>query len=308
MALALRGGVCYTSRMKYGAYRRLILLATVSLLAAAHALAAYVGTNNTVIPALPPRIVSNGFVFIDNEYIDAPYCISNHILTIFINGRVAECIPDPGPPMIVSELPAVPPSITTTTSLNDTTFNSFCAAVQMYFAEHYAGDFVGPIAQFYAGLPNVSTVIVQDADIGLLQIESKSGERELYGVGTVILQDDIDVLKDLNRTMNFLASTIEKGGASFFETYPGGAALFSGFGPGVAERELPAILLLRDKKQEITDPEARIQVQLDRMKQAGGDFLISSDANLLTNLVASPQLEQRIQEMILRAQEPEPEE
>jgi len=49
-------------------------------------------------------------------------------------------------------------------------------------------------------------------------------------------------------------------------------------------------------------------VQLDHMKQAGGDFLISSHAKLLTNLVASPQLEQRIQEMILRAQEDQPEE
>jgi hypothetical protein len=60
---------------------------------------------------------------------------------------------------------------------------------------------------------------------------------------------------------------------------------------------LPAILLLRDKKLEITDPQERIRVQLDRMKQAGGDFLRDTNP-ILTNLVASPQLEQRIQQLL----------
>jgi len=287
--------------MKYGAYRRFILLATVSLLAAAHALAAYVGTNNTVIPALPPLVTSNGFLFVDNEYVDAPYCISNHDCRIFINGKLVHEMIIPAPPLVVTNLPELPPGITSTTSLCDATFEDFRARAEVYHETLYPGpnECVPHIIAFYASLPNVSNAAPDPACPECIVIQMNNGEHIQQAVGISEPEEYFDAVEEMSSRMNLYFRRLDYGSIVLL-TMTSDFVLASD-----TETKLVPLLLLRDKKEAVADPQERIQLQIERGKQAGAHFFEDVNPNLLTNLVASPQLEQRIQELLAKEQVPE---
>lgn len=116
-------------------------------------------TTGTVFTASQP--ISNGFVFVEGQYVEAPYVVSRKNLEIYINDRL---IADYAPlvkevPKPEKERPVVPSDITAQSTPYDKNVVNYVVRMQTYLSSHYKRDEIADeMEKMYRGLPYVKSV------------------------------------------------------------------------------------------------------------------------------------------------------
>jgi hypothetical protein len=237
--------------------------------------------------------ITNGFVFIDGRYIDAPYRVDRKGLGIFINDVLIEPpIPWSGEPKLSGETdPAMPEGITKDTSINDPNLSRYLGEKIAYLNRHYSQvEAVRMMKQVYNDLPCVKEI--QDVEHEPLEITvttyrgETSARIHLTPFPRKVDMSKKGVLGRLDQRREHFESRLQKGDYFFFSARSGG--LITG-GARAAAEVLPRIVLtLRSAKDEAT--------KFKEVQQAGlPDVRKDSFAAIVTNFAASPQLEQRLQ-------------
>jgi len=105
--------------------------------------------------------ITNGFVFIGGKYINPPYIVSTRGTGIFINGHLVEqpCpwpIPEKPKPMIPTEDPKMPATLTKTTSQYDKELIKYLGDKKAYYRNKYGErEMVKMMVKVYEKLPCV---------------------------------------------------------------------------------------------------------------------------------------------------------
>lgn len=125
----------------------------------------YGGTTNdnhvteTVFASSQP--ISNGFVFVEGQYIEAPYVVSRKDLAIYINDKlIANYAPLVSKvPRPENKLPSLPIDITTNSTPYDKNVVDYLVQARTYLSSHYKRDEIADeMEKLYRALPCVKAV------------------------------------------------------------------------------------------------------------------------------------------------------
>lgn len=243
-------------------------------------------------------VITNGFVFIGNEYVDAPYEVTQKGLGIFINGHQIDRVWVLPPPPRVEKEPMLPQGITTNTLFMSDTVLDYVHQVADYCVQHYdAEQSIEKTVELYRRLPCVSRV---DYDSGSRKmiVYSFSGEtntRVMLPSARGALRERNDVVRSLDRTRSYYETALREGRAIFLVKQGSSRQELPA---SVVRRRLPAILLLRNRNIRSAPAHERASKQSEALAHAGLRLNPGLLPDLLTNFTASSQLEQRIELML----------
>ena len=243
-------------------------------------------------------VISNGFVFIGNEYVDAPYEVTQKGLGIFINGhqvgRVSVLPPSPR----VDKEPMLPQGITTNTLFISDAVFEYVHQVGYYCDQHFDSEqSIEKTVELYRRLPCVRSI---DYDSGSRKmiVYSFSGEtntRVVLSSARSALREKNDVMRELDTTRNYYQRALQEGRAIFLVKQGGS---WQELPASVAKRHLPAILLLRNKNIKNAPAQEQASKQSEALAHAGLRLNPGLLPDLLTNFTASSQLDERIEKML----------
>jgi hypothetical protein len=242
--------------------------------------------------------INSGFVFIKGQYLDAPYIVTRKGLAIFINDKMV-ALPERWPVEIPSGDvdPEIPPKINKDTSFYDDVLKKYLLEKTMYVQKHYTPEEERRIMeQVYRGLPCVKEAKLDDEYSDILHLTTFSGETIPAGLvslrGRKVKHDKESVLQRVEATRKHFENNLKTGDCLIFSN--GGRILIGG---GNVTGRLPKLLkVLRSSKS--TDE------KFEAVQQSGFPY-ISKDSfpTIVTNFSASPQLEQRLNELIKKTQQ-----
>jgi hypothetical protein len=239
-------------------------------------------------------IVTNGFVFVGNAYLDSPYRVTQEGLCIYINDElmdrvsVLSCVPS------VTSPPPVPASIATNTSIFSDEVCGYSQQVTFYRIQNFSLEegYAKEIALMRL-LPCISRIDYNPTTTRCT-LHSWRGE-ELTGLlrpaGRKGIQSRKDALAALGRTRSYFEQALAEG--QVIIVAKGGGTRMQ-IPPMAVKRELPAILMLRNRNIASTPVDGRPQAQAQALARVGLRIDPRLFPDLLTNLTASAQLEERI--------------
>lgn len=129
-------------------------------------------TSQSAIDALGVEVgnpITNGFIFIDGCYIPPPYVVKREGNGVFINNRLIEeriqwPLETQGEPVIVSELPSMPSTITTQSTLFDKDVSHYLGMAKAYYRQKYGTENIATwMKPIYEALPCVEKVLPADS-------------------------------------------------------------------------------------------------------------------------------------------------
>ena len=131
------------------------------------------------------KAITNGFLFVDGEYVEPPYIVTRRGHTVQINGVVVErpCpwpIPEAPKNVVATEDPKVPNSLNEESSGFDPEFMKYHSAKQSYYYHHLklrGSDLAQAMAKAYADLPNVASASA-DVDPTYIDVVWRNGAKE----------------------------------------------------------------------------------------------------------------------------------
>lgn len=247
--------------------------------------------------------VSNGFVFIDGAYVDAPYVVTRKGLAVFINDKMIQA-PAPWPPPQEEPTqkfvdPKLPASVNENTSQFDPVLVRYLSYKSAYIRSHYPkGKALRLLRDVYADLPCVQRAGLDARRPVILIVTWSDGETDrvrlipFEGRQPVKL-DKEGVLKRLESERRMYEERLEKG--DYYMFFSEGGKITGG---SQGSRELlPRIVsILRSAKSA--------EAKLREVQQAGLSVVNSeSFTSIVTQFSASEQLEKRLQDVVRSRQE-----
>lgn len=237
--------------------------------------------------------VHTGFVFIDGEYIDAPYVVTRKGLALAINGRIIQ------PPSGVSRTattvptslptdPAVPPDIDRETSKYNPFLRDYLVAKFAYIRSRYSGQEQRRLLrEAYAALPCVeqSQLDPQNPEVLLVTWSDGKADRVLL-VSPKRMPAKLDresVLHRLEAQRSMYEDRLRKGDYYFF-FIAGGELTGPASGAAMILPQLVPILCSNDTIEEKVQKAQAMEIKLDR------DML----EMMAMSFSASSQLDERI--------------
>lgn len=235
--------------------------------------------------------IDSGFVFIDGQYIDAPYIVTRDDGKIYINDRLVDQIIAPLYEKPIPDAdPVMPSSINKNTSNYDKVLEDYLGKKIRYVQAHHTLDEEREIMEkVYRSLPFVKEAAIDPAT-GSLRIVTYSGEtdsillatpRRKGIVGIKAIREHADSKKN-----DFEKNLIE--GSTLFLFTRGGHA---GLDKEGTINALPKIVQILRSKKSVND-------KIQELHKAGVTWIDKNTfTNLITNFSASDQLEKRLANM-----------
>ena len=253
-------------------------------------------------------LISNGFVFVGHQYLDAPYRVTQQGLRIYVNDRLVDQVHALAPPPTVTSPPAVPATLTTNSSIISDELYAYLRELAFYVRQNVPHD-----QQYEEHIRLIALLpCIQSTNCNLgsarLTIRSYRGEELVIGLqplGRRGIETVADAQRALRNTREYFERSLQDGNALFI--CAGGSSRIE-LPVMMVKDMLPPILLLRNRNIKNVPSQSIVSAQAQSLMEAGLALQENMFPDLLTNFTASSQLDQRIQEMILRAQEDQPEE
>lgn len=272
-----------------------MLLISLCVLTALESQAAEKGGNPTTgVVFTSSQPISNGFVFVEGQYVEAPYVVSRKDLAIYINDRLianyaplVKEIPKPE-----SELPSLPTNITVNSTPYDKDVVDYMVRVRIYLSSHYKrSELADEIEKVYKALPCVKDV---------RRNSDKTSATVTYTDGHTINENLIPLTRKpvitptnaveyVSRTCRNYVERLEKGDFYGFANEGTGASIFT-FSVGTAKEFLPGFVkVLRSSQDDETKAkQLREMLRLSPItKETSREFV--------TNLCPSKQLDERVE-------------
>ena len=236
--------------------------------------------------------ISNGFVFVEGQYVDAPYVVSRKNLAIYINDQfIANYAP------LVTEIPkpedmrpTLPADITKDTTLYDKSLKAYMTRMGTYLSSHYGrSELADEMEKIFRNLPCVKEV---------KRNPDKTSAMVTYTDGHTINENLIpftrkpvitptNAVEYVSKICRDYAERLEKG--DFYSFSHKGNRIHT-FGAGVAKEVLPNVVKVLRSSQ---DDEVKAKQLADLLglspisKEQAGAFV--------TNLCPSKRLDERVQ-------------
>jgi hypothetical protein len=242
--------------------------------------------------------LTNGFVFIGSHYLDAPYHVTQQGLGVYINDRLVDRVCVLAPVQSITSPPTIPASVSTNTILYSDEVCAYRQQVTLYCKQNMPPEEeYSKKIELLRLLPCVREIVYNETTTEYT-MRSFRGE-ELCGIlkplGRKGIESTQDALQALARMRCYYEQSIHAGQVIMFAK--GGSTRMQ-IPPMAVKRELPAILLLRNRNIKSAAPESRVSAQAQAVAQAGLRIDEKILPDLLTNFTASTQLEQRIGELL----------
>jgi len=240
--------------------------------------------------------INKGFVFLDGEYLEAPYIVTRKGLAILINRKMIEPpmrLPLEEPPSGDVD-PEIPAQISSETSLYDDIFTNYIRKKVAYVQKHYTQEEERKIMeQVYRSLPFVKAAEPDERYPDILHVVTFRGEVDSLGLVQPRRKPKFDkqtVMKRIEKRRRKYEARLEKGGCHFFFSEGGRISL----GRQSVIKKLPKIVtILRSAKPD--------DVKFKEIRQTGLSAINSRTfSSLVTNFSASEQLQKRLDERIGR--------
>jgi len=244
--------------------------------------------------------IQNGFLFIDNEYIDAPYKVTSKGLGIYVNDRLVDRIylpPYYGQEELGNTNPAMPTNITESTSIYDPIYKKYMKHKFAFIRKKYPNQYIEKKIEVYKSLPNIKKIEMTDQSGIIILYTNKEGSirTNINPHGRRVKTDFNSITQRIERLRKFYIKNLKDEDVLFVNKRGG---MKKGFAKN--PRKLSAILKLRNKNiTNLPSGKQRLQAQAGEVANQGLNLDTNMYQNLLTNFVASPQLEERIQNLIL---------
>lgn len=239
------------------------------------------------------RKVTDGFVFVEGRYLDAPYVVTRRGLAIFINGEMVRR-PLPWPPkqrgpLSVTALPRLPASVTRDTLMYDKAYKDYERRLHLYLRGHLRPDArAAAFLEAYRKIPCVKEVKYDPARPNCVTVTLFDGNTYNATIDDFIpgdREEKVDkqsILERVERTRTRLEEKLARGDCYFFSK--GGHFTFSKI---TARKMLPPIVrILRSDEPD--------DVKFKKLQTAGHRVVTKESFDIVTNFSASPQLEQRM--------------
>ncbi len=237
---------------------------------------------------LNAEAINDGFLFIDNEYIDAPYKVTSKGLGIFVNNRLVDRIHLPPYYGLEDADPVMPTNITKNTSRYDPVYKKYMSQKFNYIEMHYPNQQREKKLKVYQNLPNIRKIELDD-DPNFITIHT-------YKNGTFRLRIVIHARR-VNTDFNSLTNRIENLRHFYSKNLKEGDVKFvgprGGMKMGFSKNSMKLSAIIRMCNENISN----LQSQNKEVTACKLKLWPHLSLNLMTNLVASPQLDERIQEL-----------
>ncbi len=199
--------------------------------------------------------ISNGFVFIEGQYIEAPYVVSRKGLTACVNDRViADYAPLikgmlSVPKKFKYDRPVIPPDLSTNAGPNDPGFKDYMSKLQSHLISIESKNLADEMVKDLKGLPCVEDVVPL-SNHGVVAITFKNGEVENarlvpFGRKPAITPDT--VVEHVSRACQNYVERLEKG--DFYSFSNGGSRIHT-FSAGTAKKAMPNIVKVLRSSQD----------------------------------------------------------
>ena len=244
--------------------------------------------------------INNGFLFIENEYIDTPYKVTSKGLGIYVNNRLVDKIHLPpyyGYENLGNTDPVMPTNITKNTSRYDPVYKKYIQHKFAFVRKNYPNQLIEKKIEIYQSLPNIEKVEMTESS-GIIIVHT-------YKEGPVRTNINIHGRR-VKTDINSITQRVEHSRQFYIRNLKAKHVLFvnacGGMKKGFANNptKLSKILKLRNKNiANLPHGKQRLQAQADEVTTQGLNLSPDMHENLLTNFVASPQLEERIQNLMI---------
>jgi hypothetical protein len=237
--------------------------------------------------------VDEGFVFIDGQYIDSPYIVVRKELAIFINDRmIAHPIRWENQTSSLGVVdPKLPSEINKETSLFDEAFREYIRHKIAYIQKNYTRDDERQkMQEVYTKLPFVKEAKIDQKDHDLLHIKTFKEDVDTIRL-TVPRRKSLfnkeDLLKQSNAQRKNYEKRLRKGDCYFF--FSGGGHITAG-SAWVTEKLPGVVKILRSTKSHTA--------KINELEKEGLPINTEPFSDIVTNFVATPQLENRLNRLI----------
>ncbi len=249
--------------------------------------------------------IDSGFVFVDGQYLDAPYRVTRRGLGLFINEKLIEPPmrwpwPQTQPAGSPTD-PKLPVTITKETSQWDLLVLEYLSAKRAYVWARYSQNEVPrQMAEVYKGLPCVDTAELDAKRPEVLVVTWSDGSVERIRLRPFgrrpIKHDKKSVLARLEGNRTRWENRLRKGDYYLFFT-DGGE--ISGGAAGATEILSRLVPILRSSEAD--------DVKFRQIEEAGLPAITRDNfATMVTDFAASQQLDKRLEEIAAPKEEPAP--
>lgn len=242
--------------------------------------------------------ISDGFLFIGNEYIDAPYKVTSKGLGIFVNDRLVDRIHLPPYYGLEDADPIMPTNITENTSIYDPVYKKYMKHKFAFINKNYPNQHKEKKIEAYQNLPNIKKIDL-DNNPNYITIHTFIGESIRGNIamhGRRVKTDLNSITQRVEGKRQQYERRLKRGSVTFVARNGGMKRIFA-----KNPKKLSAILKLRNKNiANLPLGKQQLEAQSKEIAKFGLDLQPDFQPNLLTNFVASPQLDERVQELLLK--------
>lgn len=255
------------------------------------------GVGNAV-DRIKGEAIPSGFVFVDGRYIEAPYVVSRSNSEVSVNNVVVRKL-DPVPaPDVPREDPGPPIELTEESTLNHLKHSAGVLKKFRYLHHRFSEDTaMRKMAEYYKDIPCVAEVSLKEPDnFRFLEITLKNGECGNIDVsgpspGSVSSEglSERKVASRLDRYRHRLENRLEKGDCFFLFSRGGELS----FGKRKAAKDLKLIVDILRSDRDVRQKTSLLEKLSVLPPKSSPSF-----SKLITNFHASPQLDQRVDQLI----------